>query len=81
LLATLANAADTDKMRDNLQKFSGMFVNTFPSLTPVAQLQCVSVISAEWFNSLQHVIQYKTVYEGNDPKLDKLLNKAKKTAA
>jgi len=77
LLATLANAADTDKMRDNLQKFSGMFVNTFPSLTPVAQLQCVSVISAEWFNSLQHVIQYKTVYEGNDPKLDKLLNKAK----
>jgi len=77
LLATLANAADTDKMRDNLQKFSGMFVNTFPSLTPVAQLQCVSVISAEWLNSLQHVIQYKTVYEGNDPKLDKLLNKAK----
>jgi len=77
LLATLANAADTDKMCDNLQKFSGMFVNTFPSLTPVAQLQCVSVISAEWLNSLQHVIQYKTVYEGNDPKLDKLLNKAK----
>lgn len=77
LLATLANAADTDKKRDNLQKFSGMFVNTFPSLTPVAQLQCVSVISAEWLNVLQHVIQYKTVYEGNDPKLDKLLNKAK----
>jgi len=77
LLATLANAADTDKMRDNLQKFSSVFVNTFPSLTPVAQLQCVSVITAEWLNVLQHTLQYKTIYEGNDPKLDKLLNKAK----
>jgi len=77
LLATLANAADTDKMRDNLQKFSSVFMNTFPSLTPVAQLQCVSVITAEWLNVLQHTLQYKTIYEGNDPKLDKLLNKAK----
>ena len=77
LLTTLTNAADTNKMRDNLQKFSSMFVSTFPSLTPVAQLQCVSIISAEWLNSLQHVIQYKTIYEGNDPKLEKLLNKAK----
>jgi len=78
LLTTLANAADTNKMRDNLQKFSSVFVNTFPSLTPVAQLQCVSVITAEWLNVLQHTLQYKTIYEGNDPKLDKLLNKAKK---
>jgi len=77
LLTTLADAADTDKMRDNLQKFSSVFVNTFPSLTPIARLQCVSVITAEWLNLLQHVIQYKTVYKGNDPKLDKLLNKAK----
>jgi len=57
LLATLANAADTDKMRDNLQKFSSVFMNTFPSLTPVAQLQCVSVITAEWLNVLQHTLQ------------------------
>jgi len=77
LLTTLADAANTDKMRDNLQKFSSVFVNTFPSLTPVARLRCVSVITAEWLNLLQHVIQYKTVYKGNDPKLDKLLNKAK----
>jgi len=77
LLATLANAADTNKMHDNLQKFSSVFMNTFPSLTPVAQLQCVSVITAEWLNVLQHTLQYKTIYEGNDPKLDKLLNKAK----
>ncbi len=77
LLTILANAADTDKMRDNLQKFSGMFMNTFPSLTPVAQLQCTSVITAEWLNVLQHTLQYKTIYEGNDPKLDKLLNKVK----
>lgn len=77
LLTTLANAADTDKMRDNLQKFSSVFVNIFPSLTPVAQLQCVSVITTEWLNVLQHTLQYKTIYEGNDPKLDKLLNKVK----
>ncbi len=77
LLTILADAADTNKMRDNLQKFSSVFVNTFPSLTPVAQLQCVSTISAEWLNVLQHTLQYKTIYEGNDPKLDKLLNKAK----
>lgn len=77
LLTTLTNAADTNKMRDNLQKFSSMFVSTFPSLIPVAQLRCTNIISAEWLNLLQHVIQYKTVYEGNDPKLDKLLNKAK----
>jgi len=77
LLTTLTNAADTNKMRDNLQKFSSMFVSTFPSLIPVAQLQCVSTISAEWFNVLQHTLQYKTIYEGDDPKLDKLLNKVK----
>jgi len=48
LLTTLADAANTDKMRDNLQKFSSVFVNTFPSLTPIARLRWVSVSTAEW---------------------------------